>query len=353
MEGDLLAEINSVEQDDRLNELNAAVSSVAQKFDQYKQILHKTQSRIGAQATRINELEEQNEAQKRRIDVLEEHNRRLCKQYAKMKKQRETDFKTIRMWQDALGIEQDSNKNSKHAKNEKKEDLDSELTQDTGPVSELTQDTGAPHSELSGSLPPSSPQLVAKRFEHDISASQMSQVLLPNSIGPEPDQEPDPDFDSSDDIDDIQSSNNKSFIDEVMNKDWHPSEFKLNTNYSENVKLRNLEFLNTLKHKETRRCMHGTNCKDCEAFYKLLNIDGAAQTGSRHRYFLPEQESPVGYWRTEFPSSASREADNLGNQNLKYSEGKSRLAEALVGGKYVFRDPELQKKAAEYMTKMQ
>lgn len=446
----------SVRGDDVERELDAQADAVLAQTDdvlrRYRTLLAECHAVIADQraqisalqgsAGRVAQLEKKNSDRKRRMVTLEAHNRRMCVEYKKMKRQRALDRQVIQAWQAALGIAQsDTADGADEARSPKREveglsqlqmnantrahtranvaacattpgdepmmsedrrgsrievapadahmlikssplglqrtefeNGDSELTQDgeeairSSPVSAERVELEPADSELTqdgGPLPSSSPHLAMRQLhssepDEALSRSQMSQVLVPNSMrtdeihsssqaeplsqaGRVPlAEKPIPDRSAA------RRATAVPLIDELTAREWHPSDFKLNEAYSGNAKLQQMQELHQLRQKEARRCMHGSECKDCAKFYALLDVAHAPQQASRHRRVQESQESLAGFWRTEFPSSSGREADENENRSLAASEGRRRLAEALVNGRYVFRDAALQARVAEY-----
>ena len=357
--------------DDVLSRLEVAegnVTSVAEVLSQCRQLLREQQTRI---------------------DTLESKNRALHKALKVMKSQREKDKLTILGWQEFLKAQDVQNMLTNQSKSEAATDVvvDSELTQDGSSqvpldehinLHESNESHGKPSNQNSGFVNNYAP------FKQHISQSLLSQNSIWNSNhipvssqgqlfnapgiqwdsdSPEEhsdrkiysdaelenqSQEQKPSDDNSNDKPAVRLSQDV-FINDIVHRNWHPADFKLNEDYTSFTRLKKLELLNRIRDKESRKCMHGSDCKDCAKFYELLGTDVAIQLGSRHRHIDSDQETPIGFWRADFPNSDERRVDNEAESEALTKEANKRLNEALMNGKYVFKNPELREAITKYI----
>ncbi|KNC33285.1 hypothetical protein FF38_04197 [Lucilia cuprina] len=269
------------------------------------------------------------EVKDERIEALAEENRALRDALEILKDQRKTDKETISKWQD-------------HVKNLEKE-LDELRSIEDTPQKQFSQpdDTSVyveqtqegelvPSSSVyqSGSKPVDEPENISRNLLSQNLESQ--QYSLPS----------DPPTDQNSDLKSSQ----------LANKDWHPADFRLNSNHDV------FNIPNDLNFTAKRKCMHGTDCKECEQFYGLLDQQmdyehkNGAQLSSRHRVDADKQGTPPGYWRTDF-SSDNMEEDKKRTAEQALAEGKNRFTEALNNGRYVFKDPKIRDYAKRRLRK--
>ncbi|KAK9332740.1 hypothetical protein V1520DRAFT_334178 [Lipomyces starkeyi] len=149
-------------------------------------------------------------------------------------------------------------------------------------------------------------------------------------------------------------------------REWTLEDFVINPNYNHNL---DYAFHDVVRGRE-RNCIHGKDCRDCQAFYKLVGPvtplpsgpkwndnspatpsraekgtpsgDDAVQkmiaTASRHRTLWERPPSPVGFWRSEFPST-QEEIEEKQEARRRYQEKvQERYEEALKNGKYLFKE---------------
>ena len=167
-------------------------------------------------------------------------------------------------------------------------------------------------------------------------------------------------------------------VDQFWNRQWHPSDFIVNPDFNDNLPYAYRETVRGAK----RQCEHGVDCRDCTEVWlhmtsniskRLIQFYKAAGPGlqpagpqwssaankendgvratinmvSRHRNRWQRQVSPPGFWRSEFPNTQEAEEDKKQMKQYRDTEAKKRLAEAMKGGKWLFRDPALRKRAEE------
>ncbi|KAK9347315.1 hypothetical protein V1522DRAFT_401741 [Lipomyces starkeyi] len=149
-------------------------------------------------------------------------------------------------------------------------------------------------------------------------------------------------------------------------REWTLEDFVINPNYNHNL---DYAFHDVVRGRE-RNCIHGKDCRDCQAFYKLVGPvtplpsgpkwndnspatpsraekgtpsgDDAVRkmiaTASRHRTLWERPPSPVGFWRSEFPST-QEEIEEKQEARRRYQEKvHERYEEALKNGKYLFKE---------------
>lgn len=133
-----------------------------------------------------------------------------------------------------------------------------------------------------------------------------------------------------------------AWLENLLNRDWHPADFKLDPNQDAG------NGLGVERYKQRRKYLHGTGCSNCSKFYDVAGIDEAMQQGSKHRVMLDKQQTPPGYWDMDFPSSSQQIAQNLTMHEHLVTEGRKRLLEAVNGGRYVFKDSELNLQKSRY-----
>ncbi|KAK9376024.1 uncharacterized protein V1513DRAFT_440422 [Lipomyces chichibuensis] len=149
-------------------------------------------------------------------------------------------------------------------------------------------------------------------------------------------------------------------------REWTLEDFVINPNYNHNL---DYAFHDVVRGRE-RNCIHGKDCRDCHAFYKLVGPvtplpsgpkwnnnspatpsraekgtpsgDDAVRkmiaTASRHRTLWERPPSPVGFWRSEFPNT-QEEIEEKQEARRRYQEKvHERYEEALKNGKYLFKE---------------
>lgn len=135
-----------------------------------------------------------------------------------------------------------------------------------------------------------------------------------------------------------------AWLEKLQSRVWHPEDFKLNSVHTPDVDNR----LGFERNKLRRKCLHGIGCSDCDKFYTIGHIDGALQQGSKHRVMLDKQETPPGYWDMDFPGSSQQSVQKLSVREYLIAEGRERLHEAVRGGRYIFKDPELNQRISRH-----
>ncbi|KAK9325954.1 hypothetical protein V1517DRAFT_313121 [Lipomyces orientalis] len=149
-------------------------------------------------------------------------------------------------------------------------------------------------------------------------------------------------------------------------REWTLEDFVINPNYNHNI---DYAYHDVVRGRE-RNCVHGKDCRDCQAFYKLVgpvtplpsgpkwndkspatptkaengtpSADDAVRkmiaTASRHRALWERPPSPVGFWRSEFPST-QEEREEKREARRRYEEKvQERYEEALKNGRYLFKE---------------
>ncbi|KAK9238192.1 hypothetical protein V1525DRAFT_401799 [Lipomyces kononenkoae] len=149
-------------------------------------------------------------------------------------------------------------------------------------------------------------------------------------------------------------------------REWTLEDFVINPNYNHNI---DYAFHDVVRGRE-RNCVHGKDCRDCGAFYKLVGpvtplpsgpkwndnspatpsradkgtpggdeaVRKLIATASRHRSLWERPQSPVGFWRSEFPNT-QEEIEEKREARRRYQEKvQERYEEALKNGKYLFKD---------------
>lgn len=132
----------------------------------------------------------------------------------------------------------------------------------------------------------------------------------------------------------------------LLQRDWHPSEFIVNPEFNKDGE--NYAFHSKVLGKEKRACLHGRGCQSCENFYKLTGY--AVQSSknlpaSRHRELWSKQETPPGFWRSDFANTAQESLEQKQMAEQTSREGLKRLHEAVASGQFLFRDLELREAA--------
>ncbi|KAK9356794.1 hypothetical protein V1523DRAFT_400535 [Lipomyces doorenjongii] len=149
-------------------------------------------------------------------------------------------------------------------------------------------------------------------------------------------------------------------------REWTLEDFVINPNYNHNL---DYAYHDVVRGRE-RNCIHGTDCRDCQAFYKLVGPvtplpsgpkwndnspatpsraekgtpsgDDAVQkmiaTASRHRTLWERPPSPVGFWRSEFPSTQEEIEEKQEARRRYQKKVQERYEEALKNGKYLFKE---------------
>ncbi|KAK9478961.1 hypothetical protein V1514DRAFT_342309 [Lipomyces japonicus] len=149
-------------------------------------------------------------------------------------------------------------------------------------------------------------------------------------------------------------------------RDWVLEDFIVNPEFSDNLGYAFHEVVRGRK----RDCIHGTACNDCTRFYEAAGTPAALPTGprwndaspimsmidtptkpdqaraqkmisstSRHKARFERPPSPVGFWRSDFPSTQETEQEKKATAALVKQKVQDRLKEALHNGKFIFRDP--------------
>ncbi|KAJ8099353.1 hypothetical protein POJ06DRAFT_133659 [Lipomyces tetrasporus] len=149
-------------------------------------------------------------------------------------------------------------------------------------------------------------------------------------------------------------------------REWTLEDFVINPNYNHNI---DYAYHDVIRGRE-RSCVHGKDCRDCQAFYKLVGPvtplpsgpkwndnspatptraesgtpsgDDAVRkmiaTASRHRALWERPPSPVGFWRSEFPSTQEEMEEKQEARRRYQGKVQERYEEALKNGKYLFKE---------------
>lgn len=141
-------------------------------------------------------------------------------------------------------------------------------------------------------------------------------------------------------------------------REWYYEDFKINPS-----KNQNLDYAyEVVLRGNSRKCVHGSTCKDCENFYKMakgdqirpiqMGIDWNSETRrenqnkkpnliattSRHRSIWGRVESPPGFRDFDFPDTQQQLKNKEKSNKLRLKKAYERLFSAINGGKYMFRD---------------
>lgn len=151
----------------------------------------------------------------------------------------------------------------------------------------------------------------------------------------------------------LKTSDEKKYtLDYFLNRNWHPGDFVLNPKYDSDIRGRRVDV-----------CQHGTDCESCRKFYAMAgqgmepegpkwkheakstaNLEASSASHNRTRSNWKRPASPPGFWRSEFPSTQENEDERAKMQLIRDASSKERLSEALKRGKWILRDPLLQKR---------
>ncbi|KAK9466647.1 hypothetical protein V1512DRAFT_208227 [Lipomyces arxii] len=160
-------------------------------------------------------------------------------------------------------------------------------------------------------------------------------------------------------------------------REWTIEDFVVNPKYNHSL---DFAFDHVLRGSE-RECVHGRECDTCKQFYetvghvtplptgpiwnddsptpvKRLNTAAAAQQTpeamrkliaqtSRHKKLYTRPASPVGFWRSEFPSTQEELQDREQNERVYQDKVQERLNEALKGGRYIFKDKSMREQYSD------
>lgn len=282
--------------------------------------------RLIEQAKRVFEAEtKQNQlaALSKKVSQLESENRALKRTVAVLQEKRKQDRDRVRQWENAFSQSQEALPAPKHSRtNWSPSDVITQLASE--PVTSQTAASQVGASQLpmssqpiiSASLPLESDDVPSDIAIDDLNGIISSSPVDTHSAAVEP---------AADVPDD-------PALKALLNRDWHPSDFIVNPDhgraYTEVVR------------GNKRQCLHGRDCEDCAKFYDMLGERGAAaiQKASRHREEWTRQETPPGFWRSDFVDT-QQHAKEKGDLAAKRAvEANHRLEEALNGGKYLFRD---------------
>ncbi|KAK9457160.1 DNA repair protein endonuclease SAE2/CtIP C-terminus-domain-containing protein [Dipodascopsis uninucleata] len=167
----------------------------------------------------------------------------------------------------------------------------------------------------------------------------------------------------------------KSMQKPVGEREWTLEDFVINPNFNHNL---DYAFHEVIRGQD-RQCLHGRECRNCEKFYKTIGNVPSLPSGpkwneksaliadanilttstanhqdddnqevrkminqvSRHRSLWERPQSPVGFWRSEFPTT-QEEIEEKEEARQRYKEKvEERLSEALKNGRYIFKDKNL------------
>ncbi|KAK9473363.1 uncharacterized protein V1510DRAFT_402383 [Dipodascopsis tothii] len=133
-------------------------------------------------------------------------------------------------------------------------------------------------------------------------------------------------------------------------REWDLGDFVVNPEFSGGVDYAHTEVVRG----KDRQCLHGHDCRSCTDFYRLAGDGGAGEQApswngggtrrgavaeaSRHRATWQRPPSPVGFWRSDFPSTQEAAAEKAEARERHRAAVAERLREALRNGRYLFRD---------------
>ncbi|PRT54159.1 DNA endonuclease ctp1 [Wickerhamiella sorbophila] len=238
---------------------------------------------------------------RKRIRQLESENHALRQTVKILSDKRSQDRERVRQWETAFSQSESAKKHQKTT----------QLPSDS-----LTQLASEPQAEQDDpklpDLPPSSQPIVTASLPLN-SDDVLSDEPLDDSILESSPTEDDP-------------------LKHIIAREWHPSDFVVNPNYGK-------AYTEVVRGNQ-RQCLHGNDCEDCAKFYALLGNGGNAliQMASRHREDWRRQETPPGFWRSEFVDTQHQAQEKSDLATKRAVEANRRLEEALVNGQYLFRD---------------
>lgn len=263
-----------------MNQLDEAVRLIEQAQKEFQNAdseqLHK----------RIKQLESENKALRQTVEILQS--------------KRSQDRERVRQWESAFSQSESSRKHRK-------------MTQiPSDPVTQLASEPQTEQDQQLPGLPPSSQPIVTASLALN-SDDLLSDEPLDDSILQSSPTEADP-------------------LKAISNREWHPSDFIVNPNYGK-------AYTEVVRGKQ-RQCLHGNDCEDCAKFYAILGERGNAliQKASRHREDWRRQETPPGFWRSDFVDTQNQVQEKSDLAIKRATEANRRLEEALVSGQYLFRD---------------
>ncbi|KAK9458572.1 uncharacterized protein V1516DRAFT_693737 [Lipomyces oligophaga] len=165
------------------------------------------------------------------------------------------------------------------------------------------------------------------------------------------DQTEDPIIQEINNLDPIKGLTHSSdLLSRLASHSWTIEDFIINPKFNQN---QDHAFHETVRG-NARSCLHGRECVSCQQFYSLANPtaderaghsnstdagNNIIQAASKHKSQWQRPKSPIGFWRSDFPSTQEIYSEKEQTKLRNRERIDERLREALVNGRWLFRNP--------------